>query len=274
MRKASVCVLLGFILFLSGCNDRIENGGLNVVAPIEPVKFIIEQILQDKGNATSLLSSNQDAHSSETMPILMKTVASSDLIFFLGTGIEFEERNKVALIENAKDVSVVLLSENFDSLYDPHIWVSLKNIKIIAYAVCEALSAYDRENAGFYTKNCEDFISKANYADSALSSSLSERKIKRIFTDHTAFSYLASDYLITQTGLFSEGKDISIKDISSAVNEMKADSDRIFILTSNSNEKYAEIFKRDADAHVIFFNPLSEDIISEFLKLAKSLKND
>ena len=168
MKRKILFALSSAILFFLACNDKPDADKMSVVTTIEPVRFIISSILGEKGETASLVLSNQDVHSPDLMPLTMKNITDADFIFFLGSGIEFEDKNAKALIKNARDVSIVFLSENFDSVYDPHIWVSLKNIKIIADAVCGALSAYDRENGAYYKDNFKALSSRAENAESIL----------------------------------------------------------------------------------------------------------
>lgn len=274
MKKVLFLIAAALMIVCSGCVKAPETDEIRVIATIEPVQYIAEQILKDLGGASSLLSQNQDVHSFELKPLSMKNVANADIIIFLGSNLEFEEKNIQALTENARNTVVLFLSDGIDSVFDPHIWVSLKNLKILAGRICECISHYDEENRDYYENNFAVYSAKIDSADKILSGAFLKRNIKRIFTDHTAFSYLAIDYSVEQTAIFEESKEPSMKDISYTADMMKNDPDKILILTNPSSKRYADIFQREAGAKVIMFNPLSLDIVGEFLNLAASINNE
>ncbi|PIP13087.1 MAG: hypothetical protein COX48_05270 [bacterium (Candidatus Stahlbacteria) CG23_combo_of_CG06-09_8_20_14_all_34_7] len=262
------------LLFFVNCSKKTDSDKIKIVATIEPIKFISEQIIKDKGIASSIISSNQDPHSLELVPLNMKSVETADIVFFLGSNLEFEEKNSQAIIDNSKNTLFVFLSEGIDSVFNPHIWVSLKNLKIIAKMICEEISHYDEENRDYYSDNYHKYVSRLDSIEKSLSDAIEKRKLKSFFADHIAFSYFARDYSLEQIAIFEEGKEPSLKDISQIVGRIKLDKDKILIMTNLSSSRFADIFRNETQCEIVYFNPLVADIADEFLKLTDFLKNE
>jgi len=256
------------ILAVQGCSRSPLPHGISVVSSIEPISYIAGKILQERGSSVPLLTENQDAHSADPRPLSLKAAENCDLLVLLKSGLEFEERNAPAVIGAAKKAVVLKLTDSIVSSEDPHIWVSLRNLKRIAEMLAEKISLLDPDNKEFYASNFLSYASRIDSVSARLSFSLEEAGVKRIFTDHTAFSYFASEAGIEQVELFEEGKEPSLADMKRITEGLKKDNARILIITSPSSKRYADIFAEEASARVFFFNPLAKDIVGEFSRMA------
>lgn len=78
--------------------------------------------------------------------------------------------------------------------YDPHIWLSLRNMKVIAKNICEQIVEMDKANESFYRENLKKVQEKLDILDKKYSEQLKNAKTKSIITSHEAFAYLFNDY--------------------------------------------------------------------------------
>ncbi len=79
--------------------------------------------------------------------------------------------------------------------YDEHIWLSLKNTKIMVEAITEAVKIIDPENAGLYDKNSKEYIKKLDALDLQYEETISNAKGDTLlFGDRFPFRYLVEDY--------------------------------------------------------------------------------
>ncbi|MGE3063668.1 MAG: metal ABC transporter substrate-binding protein [bacterium] len=266
MRKIFTCFVI-LLLAFTACTER-ESTKTIITSSIEPISFIVKFILSGKGESISLLGENQDAHSSEIKALSMKAIEKSSVIILLGSRIEFEEKSIGWITENAKNSHLVFLFDTTAPRSDPHAWISLSNLKMISDSICGILSAYDETNRSFYSANSAIYNSRVDSIEQRLKKSFAEKNIKKIFTDHTAFYYFASEMTISQTEIFDEGKEPSLSDMAEIIDSLKADSFGLLFITSTGSMKYAEVLEKEANAKIFKFNPLAPDIAGEFEKLA------
>ena len=85
--------------------------------------------------------------------------------------------------------------------FDPHIWLSLKNSKIILKNILDEVVKIDKDNEEYYNKNYNQIAEKIDALDKKYEAELKEIKTKYIIVPHQAFAYLCRDYNLMQKSL-------------------------------------------------------------------------
>jgi zinc/manganese transport system substrate-binding protein len=83
---------------------------------------------------------------------------------------------------------------------NPHYWLDPENAIIMAKNICEALSDESPENAEYFKKNLNDYVTRLNSKIEAWKSKLSGLKGKPIITYHKSWVYFADRFGIKVTG--------------------------------------------------------------------------
>lgn len=79
--------------------------------------------------------------------------------------------------------------------YDEHVWLSLRNAKILSAEIAEALSEKDPANAAYYKANFAAYSAKLDALDKEYTSVVASASKKTIlFGDRFPFRYLTDDY--------------------------------------------------------------------------------
>ena len=79
--------------------------------------------------------------------------------------------------------------------YDEHVWLSVRNAKILCAEICNALCAKDSKNAATYKANCASYSAKLDKLDSDFAAAVKNGKTKTLlFGDRFPFRYLVDDY--------------------------------------------------------------------------------
>ena len=146
--------------------------------------------------------------------------------------------------------------------YDEHVWLSLKNAKVICKAITDALCQKDSTNAASYKKILSDYTTQLDQLDAAYSTAVkSASKNTLIFGDRFPFRYLVDDYNLNYYAAFvgcSAETEASFKTVIFLANKMdELDSNYIFKIESgdsklaktiiqNSNKKNAQILVLDS----------------------------
>lgn len=159
-----ICFVFGF-LFLTSCTSSQKQGTLSIVVTSNPNQNIIKYIAQDKVDLYSLVF-NSSSHDFEVKPEDIRRIEEADVVFYNGLGLD----DKVLEFSNDKDkfirttdgVTLIELQEEHshnhdekennhteDIYYDPHVWLSLKEYKIMAKNVLNKLVELDSVNEEF-----------------------------------------------------------------------------------------------------------------------------
>ena len=94
--------------------------------------------------------------------------------------------------ENAEDAED---SEEEEIEYDEHVWLSVKNTKIIASEIAAELEALDPDNSDVYSENAASYVKELEALDAEYEKVVSEADVKTVlFGDRFPFRYLTDDY--------------------------------------------------------------------------------
>ena len=131
-----------------------------------------------------------------------------------------------------------------DEEYDEHVWLSLKNAKVVVEEMSDALSNIDTENAEVLKSNSTDYISKLDELDKEYEKKISESGIDTLlFADRFPFRYLVNDYDLKYYAAFlgcsaeTEASFETIVFLSKKLDELGLK--KVFIL-ENSDDAFAE----------------------------------
>ena len=253
------------------------SGKLSVVCTIFPEYDWVKQVMgdhADEANVTYLLSSGTDLHNYQPTASDIMSISSCDI--FIHVGGESDKWVDDALDEAVnKDMQVIDLMELLgDSAkeeeikegmeaeeeeedggdeveYDEHVWLSLKNAKVVCSAISEALSKADPDNAEDYSSSLDDYTKKLDDMDESFRAVTENAENKTlIFGDRFPFRYLFDDYGLDYYAAFvgcsaeSEASFSTISFLSDKLNELECDT--IFTI-ENSDKSIAEAVIRNSD---------------------------
>ncbi|MGP1587065.1 MAG: metal ABC transporter solute-binding protein, Zn/Mn family [Treponemataceae bacterium] len=131
--------------------------------------------------------------------------------------------------------------------YDEHIWLSLKNAKIITEHLLYEIEKLDNENKGLLKANCAFYVKKLEMLDNEYEKTVASAKNNTLlFGDRFPFRYLIEDYKLSYYAAFvgcsaeSEASFDTIIFLAKKINELNLNS----ILTiEKSNKKIAKTIK-------------------------------
>lgn len=193
---------------------------LRVVTTIFPEYDWVRQILGGKANhadLTLLLDSGVDLHSYQPTVEDMVKISSCDLFIYVGG--ESDEWAEDALSEAVnQDMTVINLLDvlgdavkeeevvegmqeeedergDEEAEYDEHVWLSLKNARILCGAIADALIALSPDDAQTFTDNLNAYQARLDELDAQYEDTVSEAPVKTLlFGDRFPFRYLTDDY--------------------------------------------------------------------------------
>lgn len=281
MKKRTLFILaLISLLPLTGCKAKRRDlsDKVNIVTTIFPEYDWVRNIISGDNPHTTLtlmVKNGVDLHSFQPSAADMIQISTSDLFIYVGgesdAWIEDALKNAtnknmicLNLMEILKDQikeeddtfiaqkedddtndSLNLKEDHHNNVeYDEHVWLSIKNAKIICKAITDAICKLDSANADQYTRNYETYLSKLNLldADYTMITQNAKRNVM-IFCDRFPFRYLADDYNLKYYAAFTgcsaetEASFETIAFLSSKIDEINPGA----VLTiETSNQKLAK----------------------------------
>ncbi|MEJ5307881.1 MAG: zinc ABC transporter substrate-binding protein [candidate division WOR-3 bacterium] len=264
-------ILLFTLINLFSCND-VKSKNTIIVSTLFPISSFFQSLLDSTIVSVSVLERNMDPHISDISPSNLKRISESKIFVLLGSKIEFEEKNKNQFLIEAKNSIAINLSKSLSKVNDPHIWISLDNLKIFAKVLYDTLSFYnivEKENLNkkFYILN-----NKIDSLKESLEKIIKEKQIKIIFTDHNAFYYFGREFNIEIKTISDNEDEVSVKDLKDIYEKMSKEKLKIFFYTNKSSENYAKNFEKELNAKSLYIFPL-ENPLTNFENILTFLKS-
>ncbi|MBO6193284.1 MAG: zinc ABC transporter substrate-binding protein [Clostridiales bacterium] len=204
-------------------NNEVSDEKISIVTTIFPEYDWVMNVLGDNpagAEVTMLLDDGVDLHSYQpTVDDIMK-IADCDLFIYVGG--ESDEWVEDALAEATNDDMIVinLLDVLGDSVveeetvegmeaeeeegeegeeegpeYDEHVWLSLRNAKVLVESIEEALVTIDPDNESTYCQNADSYVAELTVLDEEYSAVVSQAACDTVlFGDRFPFRYMTDDY--------------------------------------------------------------------------------
>ena len=221
----AVLAVLVLLSALSGCGPQVEQdeSKVQVVSTLFPYYDFARQIGGDRVEVTLLLSPGRESHSFEPTPLDVIRISEADVFLYNGGEGEVwvdetmdaydapdqvvcrmmdyvdvleEELVEGMEAEGGHDHDHEDHEEDSDEIeYDEHIWTSPVNAKLLAQAVCDALTEADPEGADYYAANLAAYDEDLTELDEAFRQVVAEGKRDiLVFGDRFPLLYFCKTY--------------------------------------------------------------------------------
>ena len=235
MKKITALLLALFVLVgaLAGCgkqNDTNKTDKLSIVTTIFPEYDWVREILGDKADnaeITMLLDNGVDLHSYQPTADDIVKISDCDLFIYVGGESDgwVEDALRNAANRNMKVINLlevlgdsVKTEEIVEGLQeehehedahahddaeeheheeeaDEHVWLSLKNAKMLVRVISKALQELDPDSKDIYAANADAYVKKLSALDAEYQTAVDAASNKTIlFGDRFPFRYLVDDY--------------------------------------------------------------------------------
>lgn len=275
-----IIVPLCMMIFLSSCvnkkapennNDQAEKK-IFVVSSFNAMTEFAMAIGGDKIDITTIVPSGIEAHDFEPKAKDMKNMSKADLFIYNGLEMEHWAQDILKSVDN-KNLVVVEASKGADLIksskeeskehgqFDPHVWLSLKEAKVEANNIKEALVNIDSSNKEYYEENYKRFEKELDTLKDEYQNKIQPLKNKTFVTGHAAFAYLCRDFGLQQYSVedvFAEGEPTSQK-IKELVEIGKKINLKTVFMEENASPKVSETLAREIGAKADTINTLESE---------------
>ncbi len=283
-------------------NATAMTNPLPVVATYSILGDMVQNVGGDLIDLTVLVGAGSDPHVYEPVPADNVTLSQATLIF--ENGLEFEtwlDRLYTASGSQATRVDVskgidLIRAEDHDhdadadhshdadadhshdhdhdhghghthGEYDPHIWHSVANARIMVQNITAALVAADPDNAATYEANATAYLGELGELEAFIQQEVAQLPAERrkLVTTHDTFGYFARDYgfevVGTALGITTEAADPSAGEIAALVAEIQAAGVPAIFAENIANPRLMETIAQEAGVEIgpmLFTDALGE----------------
>lgn len=297
----SICAVVTTML-LASCNPRPTTFDNEIIVTISPLKYIVEQITGEDFQVEVLVPPGASPETFEPTPRQFIAMNEAQLLFSTGL-IDFEGM----LTSKVSDKSrLVNLSEGIDLMegscshnhahhtahhdshacdgtscehthhhhgIDPHIWTSPQEVKIMARNAYNAIRAQYPDSTK-YTEAFDRLIVRLDSLDNACRQMCEASAAKAFVIYHPAMTYFARAYGIEQIAVENDGKEPSVRHISSIIEQAKAKGVTTLLYQAQYPRSTIEIIAKDMGVGCTEINPLEENLVENIIAITRIITSN
>lgn len=274
IKKLAMSTLIGTL--------SLVYANVNAVVSIVPEETFVKAIGGDKVNVALMVQPGFEPHEYEPKPSQMKEIANADVYFPIG--VEFEktwlpkfanQNKKMKIVNIIKGIQKIpMVADPHEGPFDPHVWTSPLNVKIMAKNIYHYLAKFDSKNKAYYKSNYEKFLNSVNKTDIAINKILLDTPAgTKFMVLHPAFGYFARDYGLTQFAIEAGGKSPKPKQMIDLIDEAKKEKIKAVFVEPEFSQKAAEQIAKEIGVPVVAVSPLNPKWSENLIQLANAIAN-
>ena len=306
-RKAALpaVLFLGFV-FLSGLHvysrsptDPGEK--IKVFVSILPQAYFVGRVGGERVDVSVMVGPGQSPATYEPVPKQMTRLSEARLYFCIGVPFEkiwagriSKANPRMKAVDTRHGIELMPMKahhyrcedkrahhrhgehegdhDHSKGLKDPHIWLSLRLVKIQAQNICDALIAADPAHRAYYQNNLRAFHSDLDKVDAEITEILEGLKTRKFMAFHPAWGYFARDYGLEQIPIEVEGKEPSARALADLIRYAKQEGIKVVFVQAQFSTKNAETVTRAIGGRILRIDPLAGDYLKNMKKIAETFK--
>jgi zinc/manganese transport system substrate-binding protein len=201
MRRLGV-LGLAIALVLAGCSQAAGSEGPQVVVTTNILGDVVEQVLGDQVEVTTLMQPNADPHSFEISARQAALLDKADLVVSNGLGLEeglqqHLDRNPKAMLVAGDVIDVVpYASGDAEGTPDPHFWTDPATMLDVVNALEASAAEIDGIDTQQLAERAKAYREELGQLDAEMTTAFSAIPAdhRALVTNHHVFGYLAERF--------------------------------------------------------------------------------
>lgn len=271
-------LLILFILVTSfsviSCNDiNTVNDKPIVAVSIAPQEAFVKAVAGDLVDVITLIPPGYSPANYEPSVKIMENLSNAEVYFTIGVPTEsgniLPDIDEILVVHLEDEVSEVYPDRTFsDGGRDPHIWLSIKRVKIIIQVIADTMSSIDPANQAFYQTNASDYIDLLDQTDSQIQNEFKDFTMKTFIVFHPSYGYFADEYGINMVALEEDGKEATIQHMNEVIDLAESLQIHTVFYQIEIDSSQVNSFAEEINGESVSLNPLSSDYINNLLEMA------
>jgi zinc transport system substrate-binding protein len=279
---ASLAVIITVLSVISPAgSDGSSPGRMGVAVSILPLSEFAERVGGDRVSVTVMVPPGASPHTYEPTPGQMVSLSDAGVYLKIGSGLEFELQWMDDMLEMNRNMLVVNCSSGLTFIQmgtgdneggvDPHVWLSPSNAVTMVRNVCNGFERADPENASYYRKNADDYITQLELLDTEISDALSVVDNRNLMVYHPSWGYFCRDYGLVQLPIEEDGKEPTAEGLAKLIDQAVANGIDVIFVSPEFSQASARTIADQVGAAVVLINPLSKDYIDNLQQVTIEL---
>ena len=209
---------------------------LRAVATFSVLGDLVKNVGGERAEVATLVGPNGDVHVYAPTPADAKTLATADVVFVNGLGLEgwidrliAASGSKAPVVVASRGINPREMTDGHDSnrlLSDPHAWQSVANAEIYVANIRDGLIAVDPAGKEFYQAHAAAYLTALDALDREIKAAIATIPADRrkIITTHNAFGYFGDAYgleFIAPEGVSTDAEP-SARDVANIIAQIRA----------------------------------------------------
>ena len=273
------------VLFSCTSNQVNSSDKKVITVSILPQKTMLSRISGDKFIVNVLIPEEGNHETYEPTAQQMVETGKSVAYFKLGY-LDFELNWLSKLTENYPKMQLFDTSEGLELIrgeevihgdhmhhggIDPHIWLSVKAMKIQAANMLKGLKTLDATNSDYYEANFTQLSNELDSLDQKINKIIETSGTHDFMIFHPSLGYFARDYQLNQIPIELEGKEPSPSYMKHLIDLAREKQIRSIFVSSQFNTQSALTIAGQLNAQVIEFNPVNPNWEENMLFIANKI---
>ena len=265
-------------VFVTSCNTqpKLKNQHL-ITVTIEPYRYFVEKIVGNRYHVQTIVPKGSNPETYEPTTRQMMQLSESTLYIEVGN-LGFERSWMKRLKENAPNAVIIdsskgiITKKSSEKHYDPHVWMSIYNAKIIAKNIYEAVMSVDKVDSIYYTTNYRKFIDELQKLNRIVSQNVKPITGSSFIIYHPMLTYFADEFSLNQIPLEHEGSEPSAAQLTRIIEKSKKENVRVILLQKEFNSRNIEIVAKSLNIPVRNINPLGYEWYDNMIDISQKLR--
>jgi len=263
---------------------------IKVFVSILPQAYFVERVGGDRVDISVMVGPGHSPATYEPIPKHMTELDKARLYFRIG--VPFEDvwmmrisraNPRMKVIDTRRGIELRPIRAHYHNeggqhhhdstgMKDPHIWLSLRLVKVQAQNICNALISEDPAYRTYYENNLSAFEHDLDRLDGEIRSVFKNSRTRKFMVFHPAWGYFAHDYGLEQIPVEVEGKEPSARALADLIKVAKKEGISVVFVQSQFSTRNAEAVARAIGGRVVGIDPLARDYLKNMRKIAETFR--